>query len=244
MLINLIKHIEHALVSYVKMIEDSQDHLIFNDDLACLLASSKNLKEHRRRDLLSLHTLCKIALEKQQSPAQCIQSLFNHIMQMYTGFLFFPGDSKLKICILQAIEQYDIRYIQWRKGVPSLVKHIHSISVRPSLKASPEGLELYEEKNAQAPEAVQHQIDTLINKIESQHQIVRQHDETFDSMREIISELKQILQDTRRELSETRMENITLQEKLYQLTQPMPKQPEDSHKELPNQQSRVAFGVS
>lgn len=244
MLVDLIKHIEHALVSYVKMTEKSQHHLVFDDDLGCLLASSKNIKKHRRRDILSLHTICKIALKNQQSPTQCIQSLFNHIMNMHTGFLFFPGNSKLKMLVLQAIEQYDIRYIQWNKGNPSLAKHVHTITVRPSLKATSTGFELYEEENAQTPEAVQHQIDILVDRIESQNRIVRQHDETFDSMREIISELKKALHDTRRELSETRIENITLQERLHKLAQPIATQPKNSHDESLNQQSRVAFGVN
>lgn len=212
MLVNLVRRIEHALVSYIKSVESNQSYLDFNNDFSCLIASTQKLKDHRRKDILKIHSICKQSLSYDHSPKKCIKNIYDYIMSMHTGFLFFPGQSKLRFSIIQAIEQYDIRYIQWNCGKALLVDNIFEISVNDALIASDSGQVWHDEQYIS--QLVQQRLDELTADRDSQNIIMRQHDETFDDMKKIIAELKAVLLATRNELAEIKMENMLLREQV------------------------------
>lgn len=220
MLIDLRVNILKALVSYVKEVEKSQDHLILDGDINDLINSTTKLKGHRKQDLLAIDQICQTAIDEHWQKGDLLVSISNYLDQMQTGFWIFPGNSKLREKILYAIELYDIRHIRNEDGKITIVTDISYIKVNDELKPSSEYNPLYSDSRV---EQMQTQIAELSNEVAAQKQLINQQNEErkemFEVMKTLQAQMTEVIRETRsqvsslkNELSAERIKNIELRE--------------------------------
>lgn len=218
MLVDLIKNVERALVSYIKMTEGSPNRLVLDKGMESLLASSNKVSETRRTDIIWIYNTCCIALDENWPISECIKNIYEYITNIDTGFLFFTGGSKLRFCIFQAIEQYDIRYLCWAQGKPLLVVNVATIPASSSLTSFLDHIDAPDETFSPS-EIVQNKLDRLESQVDSMRKIIGQHDATVGSFIELMEEFKNTLRQTKQDLSDSRIENMKLQEKVIRMDQ-------------------------
>jgi hypothetical protein len=191
MLQELFNCIDHALLSCVKRVEESQAHLDVNHDLDALLFSTRKLSEGLKGDIRAIAHICRRARQANSQPKECIEQLFSHIQTMKTWFFFFPAHAKLREAILYALEQYEPQCIKWVGGRP-FMNDTHFISVPRGVPAPA----LVVERNPGRDSSLQAQINAL------REEMVLQRQET--------ARLTNLLVDTQRQLKEERADNIAL----------------------------------
>lgn len=153
MLTDLTKAIEKGLMSYLKGLEGSALHNQFDRGLSVIMTQCRHLTAERKADICMLYNICQEAEKDGQEPDVCVKHIVDYLNNMSTGFLFFRGQSKLKNCIIHAIDVYDPRYI--------LDNTTHPIQLDPQAQQRPLQPQLIPNQGGRTAVEMQYQLDEM-----------------------------------------------------------------------------------
>jgi hypothetical protein len=227
MLPGLIERIECAIISYIKSVEYCAPSEDLNTSIVSLVARSSLLSKQRKSDILVIDKMLDDAKLQQQTAICLVRDILIHVNTMRTGFLFFSGKSKLRDNILQAIEQYDLKYIAWKKGAAILSDasgshaNLKGHRNRLSIQQSP----LWEDKEDQLG-PVQQQIEHLVKQMDDQKKQIEENKSSMDFLKDTLIKTQGELEQSKLSLSSALAENIQLREALNRVSEGSNKTPE------------------